>query len=198
MSRLTRIIVNLSLIVAITLQPTMVFALKKACAVNCASHYTCQGCGGCQVGAAGERCGCCSGHTDENSEIESASCCGPSSYKQQRISVATKDEPLAEAEIVDEPAASDNLSCCTAESLATSTSSRAVEYGCHCLHSPETPCVPDFRSPSNEVRELVSLGFTLSVIAERHEQRPCKRTIGDGLSSEILHFAQIQLCVWRL
>ncbi len=198
MARLSRITVTLSLIVAITIQPTMVCALNKACADSCASRTSCQGCGGCQVDAPGERCGCCSGHAEQVSDDESASCCGHSSHEQQRISFATDDELLAEAEIVEGAVANDNSSCCTAESLGSASSSRAVESRCHCLHSPGTPCLPESRSTASEVRELVSLGFELSVVAEPKEQLPSDRALGDGLSSAILHFAQIELCVWRL
>lgn len=204
MASLTRIIVNLSLIVAITIQPLMVFAFKKDCAANCVSHLACQGCGGCQVDTVGDRCGCCGGHAvgdtaAEDSVAENASCCEQhSSHKQQPSSSATNDDLLEEAEIVEGPVASESPSCCTAESLGTSPSSRTVESGCHCLHSPETPCVPEPRSPANEVRDLVPLGFAPSVIAEPREQRPSDGSFGDGQSSANFHFAQIELCVWRL
>lgn len=197
MARLTRITVNLSLIVAITIQPSMVFALKRACATSCASQTTCQGCGGCQVAAAGDLCGCCSGHADVDSDDASASGCGHSPAEQQRISFATNDD-LAETAIVEGAVASESPSCCTTESRGSSSSSRTEESGCHCLHSPETPYSPVSRSPANEVRDLASLGFAFSVVAEPKEQLPSDRSFVDGLSSAILHFAQIELCVWRL
>ncbi|MCC7333985.1 MAG: hypothetical protein IT422_02745 [Pirellulaceae bacterium] len=204
MASLTRIIVNLSLIVAITIQPPMVFAFKKDCAAKCVSQLACQGCGGCQVDTVGDRCGCCGGHAAENTAVEvsaaeSASCCEQhSSHKQQPSSLVDNDDLLAKAEIIKGPLASESASCCTAESQGITPSSRTVESGCHCLHSPETPCVPEPRSPANEVRDLVSLGFAPVVIAEPHEQRPGDGSFGDRLASANFHFAQIELCVWRL
>lgn len=190
MARLTRIAVNLTLIVTIAIQPSMVFALRKACAARCASQFTCQGCGGCQVDTSGDRCGCCGGNTDVNSDDESASCCGHSSVRD--------DSPFVETEIANGPVDEQAPSCYTAEDLGTSSKSTAVETGCHCLHAPETPCAPVPRSPAGEVRDLVSLGLPFSVNAVPREQRLCVRAFGDVLSLAILHFAQIELCVWRL
>jgi len=202
MARLTRIAVNLLLIVAITIQPTMVRALQKACSGDCSSQFTCQGCGSCEVESPAGRCGCCSGHSDvgsnEESNEEIASCCGHGSATEHGIASKFEDDPFADMEMANGPAADDSLLRCADDQLATFANSPLVVSGCRCLHAPEVPYAPAPRSPANEVRDLVSLGFASSLIADSKQQLPSVAAIDDGPPSAILHFAQIELCVWRL
>ena len=202
MARLTRIAVNLLLIVAITIQPTTVRALQKACSGDCSSQFTCQGCGSCEVESPAGRCGCCSGHSDvgsnEESNEEIASCCGHGSATEHGIASKFEDDPFADMEMANGPAADDSLLRCADDQLATFANSPLVVSGCRCLHAPEVPLAPAPRSPANEVRDLVSLGFASSLIADSKQQLPSVAAIDDGPPSAILHFAQIELCVWRL
>ena len=202
MARLIRIAVNLLLIVAITIQPTMVRALQKACSGDCSSQFTCQGCGSCEVESLAGRCGCCSGHSDvgsnEESNEEIASCCGHGSATEHGIASKFEDDPFADMEMANGPAADDSLLRCADDQLATFANSPPVVSGCRCLHAPEVPYAPAPRSPANEVRDLVSLGFASSLIADSNQQLPSVAAIDDGPPSAILHFAQIELCVWRL
>ena len=96
------------------------------------------------------------------------------------------------------PAADHSLLRCADDQLATFANSPLVVSGCRCLHAPEVPLAPAPRSPANEVRDLVSLGFASSLIADSKQQLPSVAAIDDGPPSAILHFAQIELCVWRL
>ena len=198
MARLIRIAVNLLLIVAITIQPTMVRALQKACSGDCSSQFTCQGCGSCEVESPAGRCGCCSGHSDVGSNEEIASCCGHGSATEHGIASKFEDDPFAEMEMANGPAADHSLLRCADDQLATFANSPLVVSGCRCLHAPEVPLAPAPRSPANEVRDLVSLGFASSLIADSKQQLPSVAAIDDGPPSAILHFAQIELCVWRL
>ena len=198
MARLIRIAVNLLLIVAITIQPTMVRALQKACSGDCSSQFTCQGCGSCEVESPAGRCGCCSGHSDVGSNEEIASCCGHGSATEHGIASKFEDDPFADMEMANGPAADHSLLRCADDQLATFANSPLVVSGCRCLHAPEVPLAPAPRSPANEVRDLVSLGFASSLIADSKQQLPSVAAIDDGPPSAILHFAQIELCVWRL
>ena len=198
MARLTRIAVNLLLIVAITIQPTTVRALQKACSGDCSSQFTCQGCGSCEVESPAGRCGCCSGHSDVGSNEEIASCCGHGSATEHGIASKFEDDPFADMEMANGPAADHSLLRCADDQLATFANSPLVVSGCRCLHAPEVPLAPAPRSPANEVRDLVSLGFASSLIADSKQQLPSVAAIDDGPPSAILHFAQIELCVWRL
>ncbi len=198
MARLTRIAVNLLLIVAITIQPTMVRALQKGCSDDCSSQFTCQGCGSCEVESPAGRCGCCSGHSDVSSNEESASCCGHGSTTEHGIASTSEVDPFADMEMANGPAADDSLLRCSDDQLATFANRPLVVSGCRCLHAPEVPYAPAPRSPANEVRDLVSLGFASSLIADSKQQLPSVSAFDSGPPSAILHFAQIELCVWRL
>ncbi len=207
MARFTRIAVNLLLIVAITIQPTMVCAFRKACSADCSLQFTCQGCGCCEVESPDGHCGCCSGHSDVSSNEESASCCGPGSAtsccgpgsaKEHSTASTFEDDPFADMEMANGPLADDSLMRCADDQLATYANSPGVASGCRCLHAPEVPYAPAPRAPTNEVRELVPLDFASSVIVEPNQQLPSLFAVDDGPPSAILHFAQIELCVWRL
>ena len=150
MARLTRIAVNLLLIVAITIQPTTVRALQKACSGDCSSQFTCQGCGSCEVESPAGRCGCCSGHSDvgsnEESNEEIASCCGHGSATEHGIASKFEDDPFADMEMANGPAADHSLLRCADDQLATFANSPLVVSGCRCLHAPEVPLAPAPRS----------------------------------------------------
>ncbi|QDV25980.1 hypothetical protein Q31a_43500 [Aureliella helgolandensis] len=180
----------------------MVRALQKACSGDCSSPFTCQGCGSCEVESPAGRCGCCSGHSDvgsvEESNEESASCCGHGSATEQGIESTSEVDPFADTEMANEPLADGSPLRCSDDQLATTANSPLMVSGCRCLHAPEVPYAPAPRSPANEVRDLVSLGFASSDIAEPKQQLPRVPAFDSGPPSAILHFAQIELCVWRL
>ncbi len=194
MARITRIAVNLLLIVAITMQPAMVLALSAGCSPACTSQFTCQGCGGCEVESPGDHCGCCCGHSDE----EIASCCGHGSEKEPITASTSEDESFAQLEIDDVVMPDEWPSCCADENLEGSSPSPAMDSSCHCFQAPKTPYAPASRSPANEIRDLEVLGFAPSVLVKPKEHLPRVPEFRYGRSSAKLHFAQIALCVWRL
>lgn len=198
MARYTRIAVTLTLIVAITIQPSMAFALGKDCAAGCDSQFACPGCGGCQVDSAVERCGCCRGQSDIKSAEESTHCCGHKSAESHCTSSAPDERSIADAQTSAGPTAEKSSSHWAAERLRIASYTRAVESVCHCLHSPETPCVPVPRSSASEARDLASFCVGFSVVADSKKQRPCQCAFVDNLSPANFHFAQIELCVWRI
>ena len=69
--RLIRTVVNLSLIVAMMIQPGMALVFASDCGAECASGFMCEGCGCCEVASPTEKCGCCGGGEQDGD----GSCC---------------------------------------------------------------------------------------------------------------------------
>ena len=198
MARLTRIAVNLFLIVAITIQPTVVFSLKRACSADRTSQLTCQGCGCCEVETSEDQCECCGGPSKVVVEEESASCCGHDGGEDQFSVHATEDESCAAIEIIDERVHKVAPSGGADENLDYLSNSLVVDFACNCLQAPETPHAPVPRSPANEVRDLVSLSFTSRVSVGTRWQLASAPNSADSPPPLGLHYAQVEFCVWRL
>ncbi len=194
MARLIRIAVNLLLIVSVTMQSTVLCALQKACSAACTSQFTCLECGCCQVEEPVDRCGCCGGHAEDNSEGDGASCCGDDGTDQYLAATPSAEASVAPMGIAAGPVLG-NLSTCCAEA---SSDSSAVDSACHCLQAPETPYAPVPRSHANEDCDPVALSFALTELVKSKDQLVSVSDNANAPLSTLPRFSQIQLCVWRL
>lgn len=192
MARSIRIAVNLLLVVCLTMQSTIACAFQKACSVTCTSQFSCNECGCCKVEKPTDRCGCCGGHSNSDSDGDSASCCGNNGTYEPLATPPTADTRFADKEIAKGLVPGDT-SCC-----AEASDEPDMDSACHCLQAPDTPYAPVSRSHANDVPDLLALGFTLTEIVKPKDQPVSVSANANALLSRLLHFSQIQLCVWRL
>lgn len=174
------------------MQSTIACAFQKACSVTCTPQFTCDGCGCCKVENPADRCGCCGGHSEANSNDDSASCCGSNGTYEHLATPPTADTRSVGKEIANGLVPGES-SCC-----AEASDEPAMDSACHCLQAPDTPYAPVSRSNANEVPDLLTLSFALTAFVKPKDQPVSVLVNANALLSTLLHFSQIQLCVWRL
>lgn len=197
MARVNRIIVNLLLIVAITMQPTLTFAFQQGCcSVDCTYEFTCQGCGCCKVQLQTEKCPCCSGGVPD----EHQSCCGHAGRdKSQRAKEPSVDDPFA-GMVLEEGPVPENSEQPTDEGQANrqEVANATLSTTCQCLSKRDPLDAPTPRSPITELRDVLSLSSAHCGILYSAEEHPPASTLDAACAPIAPHFSQISFCVWRL
>jgi len=218
MYRVFHIAVSLSLVVAITLQPTFAYALGQDCSADGVSQSSCGGCSCCKLRSEGESCPCCaetssdelsdgassngasSNGASSNDAPSNSGCCGESRSQQEQDSVevdsnagmAMHNGPLlAEAEHGGERAAAGVRPSIRA-------ADRAIRSACNCIASSKPLVAPLPRSTPTELREVLCVSLEFFGVDDSAEQ-PTLRSSMDAAHSWVApHFSQISFCVWRL
>ena len=189
---LTRIALNLLLIVSLAIQPVAACAFTADCAVRCSGSDTvmCPGCGCCEVEGANDRCCCCSG-TAKSSDTEAAkpSCC---SHKESAVEDVF-GEPSADLET---PEPTCKLS--DSKDLEAIDSEATVQSVCLCEQNSQPLSDTSPRRPVNESRVSLAIGCADQVGDE------CDGRLSHSVARNstdvptLAHFSQIVLCIWRL
>ncbi len=184
---LARIAVNLSLIVALAIQPVAACAVAADCSLKCSASdiLLCPGCGCCEVEQANDRCCCCSG-TAKVVEEEAAkpSCC-------------SRDES-ADAEVFD-ASSSDLDTLSTACKLSEPDESElGLQSVCLCDQSSQPLNDPSPPRPANESRTGLAIGYAGPVAADFDDQLSRTAALDATGAPALAHFTQIVLCIWRL
>lgn len=198
MARATRIIVNLLLIVAITMQPTLTFAFQQGCSVDCTYEFTCQGCGCCKVQSETEKCPCCSGGVSD----EHQSCCGHANRgESQQAEEQTLDDadPFA-GMVLEAGPVPENYEQPTNQ---TQPDTRLAENGtlsssCQCLSKRDPLDAPTPRSPLTELRDVLSLSAAQGCAVYTTVKQPRAYPVDAASAPAAPHFSQVSYCVWRL
>ena len=190
---LTHIAVNLSLIVAMAIQPVAACMVSVDRSASCSErdNFMCPGCGCCEVEQADDRCGCCAQAPDElgtandaEQEASEPSCCSHDESANTESSNVSSDEfdTTAAASKRSEPAESES----------------GVRSVCCCMQSSQPLSDSSPRRPVSENRTSLVVGYVGAVGADADEQqlRPpaCNATDIRALP----HFSQILFCIWRL
>ena len=176
---LTHIAVNLSLIVALAIQPVAVCLANVGGGSGCSETGTvmCQGCGCCEVDRADDRCCCCGGPAEsaEKEEVE-ASCCSEKQNDHDKKKSSSEQRSVSSMETVD--AGVRSICLCEQQSQPLSDSSP--------------------RRTTSENRDLVSLESTdLDGCGWNFENLVAKGQT-ESVPAARSHFAQVVLCIWRL
>jgi hypothetical protein len=182
-SHVTHIAVNLSLIVALALQPVAVCMANVDCAADCptASAFKCQGCGCCQVERADDRC-CCGAGQGKNDSQTDTGCRGHAS-------------DAAPADETDTAAAANSLSVTTLVAIAEDRSLRSI---CLCEQGALPLSDSSPRRPTSENRNTVLTVWTdIADWGCRAGTQAAAMRFADGLPLPSHHF-QVMLCIWRL
>ncbi len=184
---LTRIALNLSLIVAVAIQPVAACAAVAVCSVRCSASDTrmCLGCGCCEVERANDHCCCCFSTADvEEKERFEPSCC-------------SHDE-LTDAEVFDFQCSDlerSNTACKLSDAAESETTIQSL---CLCEQNSQPLSDSSPTRPVNESRASLAMGFAGPVGADR-DGRLSPALARDGTDiAELAHFSQIVLCIWRL
>ncbi|MCO8120876.1 membrane or secreted protein [Stieleria sp. TO1_6] len=180
-----RTVVNLSLIVAMMIQPGIALVFADDCRANGASAFTCEGCGCCEVSTATEQCGCCDGHSEQQTAGECCMDSGGSSTPQ------TMDE-------------GDSVQASLTPVIVLSTADsqqpgpHRIVTGCHCGFQSQPMGEPSPVRPVIEQRESVAVRFTdlAAIFGEVVSGLP--RVVRTEDAPAPRHSRQIDLCIWRL
>jgi len=198
MARATQIIVNLLLIVAITMQPTLTFAFQLDCSADCTSEFTCQGCGCCKVQSKTAKCPCCSGGVSD----EDQGCCGhgdrDKSQQAKQLSIDHAD-PFAGMVLEEGPVPENSKQLINEDQTSTQGGVEAtLATSCHCFSNPDPLDAPTPRSLITELRDvLVSSSAHCGVIYSAGEH-PLASKLDAAPAPVAPHFTQVSFCVWRL
>ncbi|QDV23349.1 hypothetical protein [Aureliella helgolandensis] len=207
MARSIHTAVNLLLIVAITTQPTMVWAMQKGCAAAGTTQSACQGCGSCQVEATKVRCGCCSENSEAAPEESRTDCCGHEVVENPQVAV---ESTIAEdsgsshskaTETAGESVPSDRAEtkhAAVPQAQSRRAASPGIAANCNCMHAPGTPFTPAPRSHHSEALDLLLLDGTCSVVLAPKAPNFRAPAIGGFSTVADSHFAQVEFGVWRL
>ena len=203
MARVIHIAVNLLLIVAVAMQPGMVYELQQSCFAGVSSALTCNCCGSCKVQSRTAECPCCTGGASNKEE----KCCGQS---QGSGDVAIfDDDPFAGIELAEGPVP-EGAPSATSVAEDLKTDNEVVFRGhivgeavfaptrCHCVTAPEPFSAPLPRPPLSELREVLTADIACVgvVITPGH---PSLSSCFEFARRPIEpHFSQIAFCVWRL
>lgn len=198
MARATQIIVNLLLIVAITMQPTLTFAYQQGCSADCTSGFTCQGCGYCKVQSETAKCPCCSGGVSD----ERHSCCGhgdrDKSQQAEKPSIDYAD-PFAGMVLEEGPAPeSTEQPYNENQSNGHEGAEPTVATTCHCVSNPDPLDAPAPRYPITELRDVLISSSAHCDLVYSADEHPLASTLDAAPAPVALHFTQISYCVWRL
>lgn len=199
MARVTHIAVNLSLVVALTIQPAFAYVTGQDCSADCTSGFTCQGCGCCDVRSETAKCSCCTPKpTNDHSH---GGCCGHGQSRQTGMLNQSEDDPFAGVAFEDplpdqteEPAQTSDgddqpIVAAAAPTLSTS---------CNCVRSSEPLDAPVQRPPLTELRDILSLNNALCGVVDSVDKPPHAWSHDSTQPTITPHFSQIALCVWRL
>ncbi len=173
---LTRTIVNLLLIVAMTSQSVIVCASSGDCSGSCAAPFKCQDCSCCAVKNSDDRCGCCRDRSSNGQDTGNGHC---------GILEATQAEDTTNSAILRQP------SMRSAGELDSYSS-------CTCRQNPTSQFPLQPPSSLNETVQFVPLNIPYS---DSTSAKPCLPGVlrsGVAPHSDVAHFAQFSLCVWRL
>lgn len=196
-SRLTRTVVNLSLIVAMMIQQGMALAFANDCGAECASGFKCEGCGCCEVASPTEKCGCCDGEQDGD-----GSCCLSTS---EAVEHSWAEQEWTDDEMtVEDLAASETLELqvivisTTDADAVDESQAREVTSACHCGMESQPLGDSSPSRPTIERRDSVAIRFAdlATIFGDTHARPP--RLLRDGAADSPAHFSQIHLCIWRL
>lgn len=196
--RLIRTVVNLSLIVAMMIQPGMALAFANDCGAECASGFKCEGCGCCEVASPTKKCGCCGGGEQD----VDGSCCMSAS---KPVEHGWTDEEWAEDEMMAEDlAASESLEMqvivisTTDEDAVDESQAHEVTSACHCGLESQPLGDSSPSRPTIERRDSVAIRFAdlATIFGATHVKPP--RQLQSEASNPPAHFSQIFLCIWRL
>ena len=194
MARATHIAVNLLLIVAVTMQPGLAYALGQHCSAGVSTGFTCLGCGNCKVQLETASCPCCSGEatTDEGE------CCGHGQKKRHRVETFG-DDPFTGMELQKGPVPEDTeLPRYEHSSQVKADDVVALSTACHCVTAPEPFDAPVPRSPTTELREVLAVHVACVGDVSVSEEPPLSSFFECARRPVEPHFAQIAFCVWRL
>ena len=180
---LTRIAVNLSLIVALAIQPLATCAVTAECSVRCSASDTviCPGCGCCEVEDANDQCCCCTGTAEGAAE---QSCC-------------SHDE-MADADVFGPPSADSETPEPPCELSDSDDSQSSVQSLCLCEQNSQPLSDSSPRRPVSEIRTSFAIAHIGPVGADRDHRLSIATARGGTNAIEIAHFSQIVLCIWRL
>lgn len=201
-SPLIRTVVNLSLIVALMIQPMVASAALADCAAGCSANFTCQGCGCCEVESSTELCGCCGGGkpTDSPEEFSSEkSCCSHGDDGIPETSVSDTPTVVVQSVFSDcdlteptPPISSDGAAVVAAE--------KHHEFHSACLcQQEELPLGdPSPRRPASEDRDEVSLGYAKSNASDFGNHADRRSVARSDVAPSLRQFSQAMICIWRL
>ncbi len=194
MARATHIAVNLLLIVALTMQPGLAYALGQDCSDGVTTGFTCQGCGCCKVQSETAKCPCCSGEAT----TDDGKCCGHAQKNQHRVATFAND-PFAGMELQKGPVPQDAEPPCNEHSPQVQADDvAALAAACHCVTAPEPFDAPVPRSPTTELREVLNVNIACVGDVSVAEKPPLSGFFEFSRRPIEPHFSQIAFCVWRL
>ena len=184
---LTRIALNLSLIVALALQPMATYGTMAGCWAKCSASdaLMCPGCGCCEVQDRNDRC-CCCRDTDNAAEKEAAkpSCCSHDESSDSDVS----DAPSADSQ-------KHQHVCELSDSKASELGVRSV---CACEQNPQPLSESSPTSPVKESRTSQGVGY-VGMKGSENGGWLSLSTVRDRTDvSALAHFSQIVFCIWRL
>ena len=199
MARPTHIAVNLLLIVAVTMQPSLAYGLQQDCSAGVSTGYTCQGCGCCKVQSETAKCPCCSGEAT----TEEDGCCGHG-HKSQHRRATFADDPFDGMELKEGPIPVDSVPVDAEQPLNDHAKQKQVaEFAvlaaaCHCVTAPEPFNAPVPHSPVTELRDVLTVNIACVVDVATSVQPPLSGCFESARRPIEPHFSQIAFCVWRL
>ena len=203
MARVTHIAVNLSLIVALTMQPAFAYVVGQDCSADCTSGFTCQGCGCCKVQSETSKCPCCSGESEDGHKHDG--CCGHvHDGKRQHSDDLSIDEadPFAGMLLEEGPVPEQNQRrdqpLEDQRQPTIKAAAPALAAACNCVTRPEPHEAPVPRSPVTELRDLLSLDIVVCGVMDPAEKPPLGSSLDDPHPAVAPHFSQVAFCVWRL
>lgn len=193
MARTTHIAVNLLLIVAVTMQPGLAYALGQHCSAGVSTGFTCQGCGCCKVQSETAKCPCCNSEASDKED----GCCGHVRQHEDRVATFANDPfagmELEEGSVPDEseqPRDDNQPHIQAADTLS-------LAAACDCVTAPEPFDAPAPRSATIELRDVITV--SVAHCDATTAERPPLASLFDVAHRPItLHFSQIVFCVWRL
>ncbi|TWU39455.1 membrane or secreted protein [Novipirellula artificiosorum] len=196
---LIRIVVNLSLIVALTVQPMVALAAEGNCSsgsVCCAAGektYQCAGCDCCRVTEPGGLCGCCGGDGE-------GGCCQSQSNEITDQQPSDCDLAVTVEVIVISTASIEEADAIDGEQAKTKEVAIAPELRSRCLCGQESPPLGSTAPsrPDTQVRNSVAIAFVCTDAFDTSER--LSLAIAHRLAGELVppRFSQRQLCIWRL
>lgn len=194
MARVTHIAVNVLLIVVLTMQPGLAYAVQQDCSAGVTSGFTCQGCGCCKVQSETAKCPCCSGEaTNEEGE-----CCGHGRKNQHRVATFA-DDPFEGMELQEGPVPVDSEQPSGEHASPFQVADvAALAAACHCVTAPEPFNAPVPRSPASELRDILTINIACVGDAATLVQPPLSGFFELARRPIEPHFSQIAFCVWRL
>ncbi|WP_442506366.1 membrane or secreted protein [Novipirellula sp. SH528] len=170
------------------IQPGMALVFANDCGANCATTFTCDGCGCCEVSTSTEKCCCCGGGSDDHA---SGSCCMGSTEPES--SAFDHDTALSETLTLKV------IVINTADSVVMNELATAeMVSGCQCGIESQPLGDSSPMRPTIQQRDVVAARFAdlATIFGDAVPRVP--RNVGSEESISPPHFSQIHLCIWRL